>query len=112
VFVTNAESGAGSTITLVPTRGAFIVQGRSGKYCVTLFSKESCQCPSTTTCFHILAAKMSIGQEPIEKRPIVNLRLLTKKKRKRVDKKSGWRVTKYLFLYFWCRKFKFLSFWG
>ena len=76
-------------ITLVPTQGAFIVQDRSGKYCVTLFPKESCQCPSTTTCFHILAAKMSIGQEPIEKRPIVNLRLLTKKKRKRVDKKSG-----------------------
>ena len=65
-------------ITLVPTQGAFIVQGRGGKYCVTLFPKESCQCPSTTTCFHILAAKMSIGQEPIEKRSVVNLRLLTK----------------------------------
>jgi hypothetical protein len=65
-------------ITLVPTQGAFIVQDRSGKYCVTLFPKESYQCPSTTTCFHILAAKMSIGQEPIEKRSVVNLRLLTK----------------------------------
>ena len=51
-------------ITLVPTQGAFIVHGRSGKYCVTLFPKESCQCPSTNICFHILAAKMSIGQEP------------------------------------------------
>ena len=76
-------------ITLVPTQGAFIVQGRSGKYCVTLFPKKSCQYPSTTTCFHILAAKMSIGQEPIEKRSVVNLRILTKNSRKRVDKKSG-----------------------
>jgi hypothetical protein len=44
-------------ITLVSTQGAFIVQGRSGKYCVTLFPKESYQCP-TTTCFHILADKI------------------------------------------------------
>lgn len=76
-------------ITLVPSQAAFIVQGRNGKYCVTLFPKETCQCPSTTTCFHILAAKMSIGQEPIEKRPVVSLRVLTKNNRKRVDKKSG-----------------------
>jgi hypothetical protein len=75
-------------ITLVPTQGAFIVQDRSGKYCVTLFPKESYQCPSTTTCFHILAANMSIGQEPIEKRSVVNLRLLKKNTRKRVVKKS------------------------
>ncbi|VDI45223.1 Hypothetical predicted protein [Mytilus galloprovincialis] len=32
---------------------------------------------------------MSIGQEPIEKRPVVSLRVLTKNNRKRVDKKSG-----------------------
>ncbi|CAG2237568.1 unnamed protein product [Mytilus edulis] len=76
-------------ITLVPSQAAFIVQGRNGKYCVTLFPKKTCQCPSTTTCFHILAAKMSIGQEPIEKRPVVSLRVLTKNNRKRVDKKSG-----------------------
>ena len=55
-------------ITLVPTQSAFVVQGRGGKYCVTLNPKETCQCPSTTTCFHILAAKISIGQEPIGKK--------------------------------------------
>ncbi|CAG2246623.1 unnamed protein product [Mytilus edulis] len=76
-------------ITLVPSQAAFIVQGQNGKYCVTLFPKKTCQCPSTTTCFHILAAKMSIGQEPIEKRPVVSRRVLTKNNRKRVDKKSG-----------------------
>ena len=32
---------------------------------------------------------MSIGQEPIEKRNVINLRLLTKNSRKKVDKKSG-----------------------
>ena len=74
-------------ISLVPTQGAFIVQG--SKYCVTLFPQETCHCPSTTTCFHILAAKISIGQEPVEKRTVVNLRLLTKNSRKRVDKTSG-----------------------
>ena len=37
-------------ISLVPSQGAFVVQGRNGKYCVTLFPKETCQCPSTTTC--------------------------------------------------------------
>jgi hypothetical protein len=28
-------------ITHVPSQGAFIVQGRGGKYCVTLFPKET-----------------------------------------------------------------------
>jgi hypothetical protein len=40
-------------ITHVPSQGAFIGQGRDGKYCVTLFSKETCQCPSTTTEFSL-----------------------------------------------------------
>ncbi|CAC5401141.1 unnamed protein product [Mytilus coruscus] len=46
------------------------------------------QCEKFTTCFHILAAKMSIGQEPIEKRTVVNLRLLTKNNRKELTKIS------------------------
>ncbi|CAC5381169.1 unnamed protein product [Mytilus coruscus] len=50
-------------ITLVPSQGAFIGQGRN--------------------------AKISIGQEPIEKRTLINLGLLTKNNSKRVDKKSG-----------------------
>ena len=50
-------------ITLVPQQGAFIVNGQKGKYCVTLFPKKTCQCESTSTCYHILAAKMSIGLE-------------------------------------------------
>jgi hypothetical protein len=48
-------------ITLVPQQGAFIVNGQKGKYCVTLFPKETCQCVTTSTCYHIWAAEMSIG---------------------------------------------------
>jgi len=29
---------------------------------VTLHPKESCSCPSNATCFHILAARLSIGE--------------------------------------------------
>ena len=76
-------------ITLVPQQGAFIVNGQKGKYCVTLFPKETCQCLSTSTCYHILAAKMSIGLEAIQKNRVVNLRALSKNSKKKIDKKSG-----------------------
>lgn len=48
-------------ITLVPDIGGFMVRGNKDKLnAVTLFPKESCQCPSTTRCYHILAAMRSI----------------------------------------------------
>ena len=59
-------------ITLVLQQGAFIINGQKGKYCVTLFPKETCHCVSTSTCYHILAAKMSIGLETIQKNRVVN----------------------------------------
>ena len=65
-------------ITLFPQQGAFIVQGRKAKYCVTLFPKETCQCEATTTCFHILAAKLSIGLQPIQRNKIISLRAISK----------------------------------
>ena len=44
----------GRSIALVPEMAAFVVKGLSGKnYAVTLFPKESCQCPSTRRCCHI-----------------------------------------------------------
>ena len=76
-------------ITLVLQQGAFIVNGQKGKYCVTLFPKETCQCVSTPTCYHILAAKMSIGLETIQKNRVFNLRALSKNSKKKIDKKSG-----------------------
>jgi hypothetical protein len=75
-------------ITLVPQQGAFIVNGQKGKYCATLFPKETCQCVSTSTCYHILAAKMSIGLEAIQKNRVVNLRALSKNSKEKIDKKS------------------------
>ena len=46
-----------------PQSEVFTVMGSSRPHAVTLFPKESCTCPSTTTCYHILAAKNSIGIE-------------------------------------------------
>ena len=46
-----------------PQLEVFTVMGSSRPHAVTLFPKESCTCPSTTTCYHILAAKNSIGIE-------------------------------------------------
>ena len=46
----------------IPEMECFIVKGSDDKkYAVTLHPKEKCQCPSTTTCYHILAAKYSTG---------------------------------------------------
>ena len=61
-------------ISLVPSQGAFV----GVTSIVTIFPKETCQCPSRTTCHHhILATKMSIG--PVEKKRVVNLRVLSTK---------------------------------
>ena len=62
--------------TLVPTAVRFCRSMQGWKIlCDIMFAKETCQGCATTTCFHILAAKISIGQEPIEKRNVVNLRV-------------------------------------
>lgn len=54
-----------------------MVKGLGGNnYSVTLFPEERCHCPSLGTCYHILAAKKSIGrkisEEKIE-RKLINL---------------------------------------
>ena len=42
----------------------FTVVGTTGKpHAIRLFLKESCTCPATSTCYHILAVCMSIGLE-------------------------------------------------
>ena len=73
-----------------PKMQTFVVEGnKSSKYCVTLFPKEKCQCPATTTCYHILAAKMSIGQNIEQKKKCVNLTQLIRNTRKNAGKRSG-----------------------
>ena len=68
----------------------FVVKGSCGqKYAVTLFPKETCQCPSTRHCRHILSAMMAIGFEPGEDKNTINLTQLRKNSRVRKDKKAG-----------------------
>jgi uncharacterized Zn finger protein len=77
-------------VSFLPQHKAFMVKGIQGKvYAVTLLSKETCQCPSTTQCYHILATKMCIGDGIDTKPRVVNLRMVAKRNLKRNDKKSG-----------------------
>lgn len=71
-------------IIFVPQMKSFMVQ-----YAVTLFPKETCQCPSTNTCYHILAARLLIGIDEKETTKTINLTQLRRNSRKRRDKKSG-----------------------
>lgn len=73
----------------VPEAGSFIVKGSNDdQYSVTLHP-EKCQCPSIGTCYHIMAVKISIGEEDIEERKVYNLAKLRKNSRKRANKKAG-----------------------
>ena len=77
-------------VSFVQQQKAFMVTGTQGKvYAVTLLPNEKCQCPSTTQCYHILAAKMYICDDIETKPKVVNLRMLSKRSLKRNDKKSG-----------------------
>jgi uncharacterized Zn finger protein len=77
-------------VSFVQQQKAFMVTGTQGKvYAVTLLPKEKCQCPSTTQCYHILAAKLYIGDDIENKPRVVNLRMLSKRSLKRNDRKSG-----------------------
>ena len=70
--------------------GVFTVLGTTGRpHAIRIFPKESCTCPSTGRCYHILAVKMSIGLEDIDSRRKVNLTQLRRNTRSRGQKKSG-----------------------
>ena len=51
--------------------------------------RKTCSCPSTTECYHILAAKMAIGTQEDSKRGTLNLTQLCKNSRPRNSKTSG-----------------------
>ena len=68
---------------------AFIVDGSKGdKYTVTLYP-EKCVCPSLGTCWHIIAAKLSIGLDNGDEKKIYNLTQLNRNARKRPNKNAG-----------------------
>lgn len=78
-----------SGVTHVPECGVYIVMGHNDKkYCVTL-NPETCQCPSLSRCYHIIAVKMFAGLPFDDERKDVSLRSLSKRSKKRSDKKSG-----------------------
>ena len=79
-------------ITLAPEMQCFLVKTSiSGKkYVVTLFPKETCQCPSTARCNHIIMARIAIALDADDrKKKDLNLDVLRKNTRPRKFKKSG-----------------------
>ena len=70
--------------------GVFTVVGTTGNaHAVRLFPKESCTCPSTNSCYHILAVRMSVGLEDMNSKRKINLTQLRKNTRPRTEKRSG-----------------------
>ena len=62
----------------------FTVLGSESKpYALQIFPKAGCSCPSTTECYHLIAAKMYLGIEETDKRQKFNLSQLRKHSRKR-----------------------------
>lgn len=72
-----------------PNLGTFTVVGTGGKpHVVQVFPSETCSCPSTSQCYHLIAVKMSLGM-PYSKQKRVNLTQLRMNTRKKGQKKSG-----------------------
>ena len=80
-------------ISFDPKLHVFNVKGTSGiTRVVSLYPHQTCSCPSTSECYHILATKYSIGIQPTAKSKQssgFNLSQLRKNTRSRRDKKSG-----------------------
>ena len=81
---------SGDRISFDPKLHVFNVKGTSGvTRVVTLHPRETCSCPSMGSCYHILAAKMSLGIQVTTKPSRLNLTQLRKNTRSRKEKKSG-----------------------
>lgn len=73
-----------------PKMGTFTVLGSTGKpHVVRVFPSEYCSCPSTATCYHIIAVKISLGISMDKERKKVNLTQLRWNTRAKSQKKSG-----------------------
>ena len=58
-------------------------------HAVRLFPNESCTCPSSSVCYHIIAARLSIGMNLTNCSRKVNLSQLRRNTRSKKDKNSG-----------------------
>jgi len=56
---------------------------------VKLFPRETCSCPATAACYHIVAARRAVGIVGTDRRRVVNLTQLRRNKRKRADTTGG-----------------------
>ena len=65
----------------VPLMETFVVEGIKGtKRLVTINPKETCSCPSTGQCYHILAVKIAINDQSVSSsKQVKNLSQLKKK---------------------------------
>ena len=73
-----------------PSLGTFTVKGTGGTpHAVMLFPTESCSCPSTTRCYHTIAARHSVGLGTEDTKRKINLTQLRRNTRSRSEKKSG-----------------------
>lgn len=70
-------------------RSIFVVEGsKTNVHAVSLKPKESCTCPATRTCYHILAARLMEGQPLEERQGTLKLSQIMFKARKRNDRKT------------------------
>lgn len=78
-------------ITFEPKLSVFNVKGSNAVQVVQLFPVPKCSCPSSSNCYHILAAKMSLGyEESMLNNPLKKISLTQLKRNSRKPlKKSG-----------------------
>ena len=70
--------------------GVLTVKGITGNaHAIRLFPNESCTCPATRRCYHILAVRISVGLEDKGKLKKINLTQLRRNTCSRIDRKSG-----------------------
>ena len=74
----------------VPEAGTFVVEGSKGdNYTVEMFPQEKCLCPSLDTCYRIIAVRMTLNLDNIDKKRVYKLTQLRKNSRKHTNKKAG-----------------------
>lgn len=64
-------------VSLLPKEGCFVVRGNyENPQFVFLNPKESCSCPGTAICWHILAVRRSIGRQDVSTKRMPNISTL------------------------------------
>ena len=77
-------------VSFNPQMHIFNVKGTSDVIrVVALYPRETCSCPSTGVCYHILAVKMSLGIKESTIPTKQNLAMLRKNTRSRKEKRCG-----------------------